>query len=113
MRIFPMGNTGLPASSKRGTVAVHAKNYHIEFMNDGNMRILSFLMDNFKDGKQICGQVTLTNEPDESMVICTPFDVPKHFYYNQKINCMHAKGYVELGDEKFAFDPAESVGTLD
>ena len=31
------------------------------------------------------------------MVICTPFDKPGHFYYNQKINCMRAAGRVRIG----------------
>ncbi len=28
------------------------------------------------------------------MVIATPFNKPGHFYYNQKINCMRARGEV-------------------
>ena len=39
------------------------------------------------------------------MVICTPFDKPGHFYYNQKINCMRAAGTVRIGGQTYTFDP--------
>ena len=47
------------------------------------------------------------------MVICTPFDKPGHFYYNQKINCMRAKGSVKYGARLYEFDPADSFAVLD
>lgn len=47
------------------------------------------------------------------MVICTPFPKPGCFYYNQKINCMRARGQVQLGDKTYCFDPADSFGVLD
>ena len=47
------------------------------------------------------------------MVICTPFDKPGHFYYNQKINCMRAAGTVRIGGQTYTFDPADSFGVLD
>ena len=55
----------------------------------------------------------LTEEPEESMVICTPFDKPGCFYFNQKINCMRARGQVRLGEKTYVFDPADSFGVLD
>lgn len=47
------------------------------------------------------------------MVICTPFGKEGHFYYNQKINCMRAKGKVELCGETYTFEPDSSFGVLD
>lgn len=47
------------------------------------------------------------------MVICTPFDKPGHFYFNQKILCMRAKGTVTIGNEKYEFSPERSFGLLD
>ena len=51
----------------------------------------------------------------ESMVIATPFDRDKHFYYNQKINCMRAEGTVTYGyhNRTYTFDPADSFAVLD
>ena len=47
------------------------------------------------------------------MVICTPFNKPGHFYYNQKINCMRASGAVRIGEEEYRFEPDSSFGVLD
>lgn len=47
------------------------------------------------------------------MVICTPFEKKAHFYYNQKINCMRAKGSVKIGEELFTFEPDTAFGLLD
>lgn len=69
--------------------------------------------DHFAVALTIDGSVTLTEEPEESMVICTPFPKPGCFYYNQKINCMRARGQVQLGDKTYCFDPADSFGVLD
>lgn len=47
------------------------------------------------------------------MVICTPFDKPGHFYFNQKINCLRASGKVTVGEDEYMLDPADSFGVLD
>ena len=49
------------------------------------------------------------------MVIATPFDKDKHFYYNQKINCMRAEGAVTYGyhNRTYTFDLADSFAVLD
>ena len=59
--------------------------------------------------------MTLTDEPAESMVIATPFDRDGHFYYNQKINCMRAEGFVTYGyhNTTYEFKPEDSFAVLD
>ena len=47
------------------------------------------------------------------MVIATPFDKPGHFYYNQKINCLRARGEVTYDGHTYVFDPADSFAVLD
>ena len=113
MRFFPMGRTDLPSTSAQGVTQIAGRGYAMCFDVSGGKRHLTAHMDNFKDGQHIDIDVTLTAEPEESVVICTPFEKEAHFYYNQKINCMRACGTVKLGDEVFAFDPAESFGVLD
>lgn len=113
MRILPMGKTGLPPSSERGDVAISGNGYGVFFRNKDGRRMLAAHMDRFKDGQAIDVQIALTDAPEESMVICTPFDKPGHFYYNQKINCMRATGKVTLGDKTYSFRPENSFGTLD
>lgn len=113
MRAFPMGRTGLPASSKKGNVAVSGKGYGILFENDGTRRVLTAHMDEFRPGEALDAHVTLADEPAESIVMCTPFSAPGQFYFNQKINCMRAEGTVTLGGRTYAFEPDRSFGTLD
>lgn len=113
MRVFPMGKTGLPISSERGDVAISGNGYGVFFRNKDGRRMLAAHMDRFKDGQAIDVQVALTDAPEESIVIATPFEKPGHFYYNQKINCMRATGKVTLGDKTYHFRPESSFGTLD
>ena len=48
------------------------------------------------------------------MVIATPWKEKKTaFYYNQKINCMPAKGKMEYDGKIYRFDPSTDFGTLD
>lgn len=113
MRAFPMGKTGLPESSAEGDVAISGKGYHLSFRHEGAERVLDFHMENFLDGTPIDGRIRLTDEPEESMVICTPFEKPRHFYYNQKINCLRAGGTVTAGGRTYVFDPADAFAVLD
>ena len=113
MRLLPLGKTGLPESSAEGVSEIARGGYALAFYHEDGARRLSFHMENFLDGDMIEGVVTLTDAPKQSMVIATPFDKPKHFYYNQKINCMRARGQVQLGDKTYCFDPADSFGVLD
>ena len=113
MRAFPMGKTGLPSTSAEGVTASSGRGYGLVFQAEGGRRELTAHMDNFRDGQPIDVHVTLTHEPEESMVICTPFDKPGHFYFNQKINCMWAAGTVRIGKEQYLFEPTNSFAVLD
>ena len=79
MRIFPMGKTNLPPTSASGVTEIAGKGYALSFNVQEGKRVLTAHMDDFKDGKPIDIDVTLTGEPEESMVICTPFEKPGHF----------------------------------
>ncbi|NLU24345.1 MAG: DUF2804 domain-containing protein [Clostridiales bacterium] len=113
MRAFPMGKTGLPETSASGVTEIRRKNYALSFHHEGATRVLTFHMADFLNGGPVEGEITLSEEPEESMVICTPFSKKKHFYYNQKINCMRASGRVEVNGETYTFSPEDSFGVLD
>lgn len=113
MRPFPMGSTALPSTSAAGVTASSGKYHALCFNVADGKRTLMVHMENFRDGEPLDAGITLTDEPEESMVICTPFDKKGHFYYNQKINCMRASGTVSIGGEKYEFSPERSFGTLD
>ena len=103
MRAFPMGRTGLPASSAAGDTVINRKHYALSFRHEEGARVLTFHMEDFLDGLPVSGRIRLTDEPEESMVICTPFEKPGHFYYNQKINCMRASGSVLVSGREYVF----------
>ncbi len=113
MSALPMGRTGLPSTSAAGITASSGKKHAILFQVGEGKRQLTAHMDGFKDGRPLDAQVTLTREPEESMVICTPFEKKAHFYYNQKINCMRASGVVRIGEEEYRFTPEDSFAVLD
>ena len=114
MSFMPLGKLKMPESSERGDVFHGGKNYSISFINKGDgKRTLIAQMKNFGPGGSLYAKVELTEEPEESMVICTPFSKPGHFYYNQKINCMRASGQVLYGGRSYDFRPEESFAVLD
>ena len=113
MKPLTLGKTLLPSTSKIGNVSYQDKQLQISFQNDGSRRILTCTFPKFKDNKTLQAHVTLTNEPKESMVIMTPYkEDPDAFYYNQKINCMQADGFVRLGTEYYYFNE-DACGVLD
>lgn len=112
MSFMPMGKTGMPSSSVSGDVQSHGRGHGLVFKNDGKTRRLIAHMNDFGDGA-IYANIELTDEPEESMVIATPFDKPGHFYYNQKINCMRAKGEVCYNGRVYTFSPEDSFAVLD
>lgn len=114
IRLFPMGKTNMPESSECGDAESYCKNHYLSFKRENDRRFLEFRMADFYDYKMIEGKISLEDPKGESMVIATPFaENPKAFYYNQKINCMPAKGYVRLGDTTYNFHPDDSVAVLD
>ena len=115
MQVLTRGRKDLPESSASGTVTASGKGYSIQFQTEPGKRTLIAQMKKFGPEGSLYAKVTLTDEPEESMVIATPFDKSAHFYYNQKINCMRAEGFVTYGygGKTYEFDPAESFAVLD
>ena len=113
MQFMTLGKKNFPATSEKGDVQSAGPNCALTFENDGKTRHLAGFMNKFKGEAPITFDLTLTDFPEESMVICTPFDKPGHFYYNQKINCMKAKGTVNLAGNEYVFTEEESLATLD
>ena len=113
MKFFTMGKLNLPSSSKSGDVVFKSKNLKLEFLNDGINRIIRCQFNNFDKKMDLNCEIELFDEPNESMVIATPFEKKRHFYYNQKINCLRAKGKAVIGGKIYHFKPTESFGVLD
>ncbi len=113
MKWFTMGKLNLPSTSKVGDVFFKSKKLQLEFLNNGKSRTIKCKFIKFDKQLDLDCEIELFDEIDDSMVIATPFEKKKHFYYNQKINCMRAKGKAIVGGKIYHFKPEESFGTLD
>lgn len=111
--ILPLGKLNLPASSKEGDCIVKKKNLYFAFINKGKERHLNVTFPKFKKNNTLSVDVILDQEPQDSMVIATPFKEKKTaFYYNQKILGMRVKGSISLGEETQTFSK-NALGLLD
>ena len=114
MSLLPMGRLKLPEHSAKGVSEHAGKGHKLKFTAFGDgRRVLTAHMDRFGDKGALDALIQLSGEPAESMVIATPFSKPKHFYYNQKINCMRAKGWFTYGGQTWHFSDHDSFAVLD
>ena len=104
----------LPATSAEGNVRVAGKDYEIAFDNDGAKRHLHGYMEHFHREDGITFDLILTDAPEESMVMVTPYkDHPEAFYYNQKINCMRVSGSIRYKEKEYICTPDDTFAVLD
>lgn len=114
MSFMPLGKLNMPETSARGDVRHGGKNHSLAFLNDGGgKRVLLAQMKALGPEGDFSARIELTDEPEESMVICTPFEKAGHFYFNQKINCMRASGRAVYGGRVYEFDREDSFAVLD
>jgi len=111
---FPMGKLNLPNTSEIGNISAKVDKANMTFDNDGKTRHLYGTYQDFAKKGEMSFDLTLSDFPEESMVIATPFDKDKHFYYNQKINCMKVEGYAKFDGKTYEFSEKNgSLATLD
>jgi len=104
----------LPPTSAKGDISVKGKGYLLSFENDGSSRRLTGFMNQFSGKDTLVFDLHLTDAPQETMVIVTPYqDHPEAFYYNQKINCLRVEGSITLGSREYRCDPADTFAVLD
>ena len=113
LNAFPMGKIGLPSSSESGVTSYSDKRLQMKFDASEGKRHITCHFDNFYEGKPFECDIVLDQPPMDSMVIATPWDKKHHFYYNQKINCMRASGWMSFDGKRYEFKPKTDFGTLD
>ena len=110
---FPMGKMKMPSSSSKGDIIYRDKRMRLEFRVDSGRRMISCDFKDFYDGKPFYCEIALDQPYMDTMTIATPWSGKKAFYYNQKINCMPAEGYMSFDDITYWFSPDKDYGTLD
>ena len=114
LNAFPMGKMQMPSDSRHGDIVYRDKRLHMEYTLEEGQRRIRCKFDNFYQGKTFRCDITLVQPKMDTMVIATPWKEKKTaFYYNQKINCMPAKGKMEYDGKIYRFDPSTDFGTLD
>ena len=114
LKAFPMGSYNMPNTSKTGDVVYKDKRLHLEFKNMEGKRLIQCRFKNFYEGKPFACKIELEQPPMDTMVIATPWKEKKTaFYYNQKINCMPARGAMSYDGKVYEFHKDTDFGTLD
>ncbi|MBQ9815159.1 MAG: DUF2804 domain-containing protein [Lachnospiraceae bacterium] len=113
LNAFPMGKLKLPSDSSSGITEYSDKRLQMKFTAEDGGRHITCHFEKFHEGKAFDCDIVLAQPEMDSMVIATPWDKKHRFYYNQKINCMRASGYMEYDGVRYEFNPQADFGTLD
>lgn len=113
MKFFTNGKVGFPSSSDAGDITWEDKNYYLHFVNHDKVRTIDVKVKEYEDKKPFEAHFDLEEMMDDSMVIATPFNKPRHFYYNEKKNCIKASGYYIFDGEKIEFSSDNTFAILD
>ena len=113
LNAFPLGKLRLPSDSSSGVTGYSDKRLQMRFEAGNGTRHITCHFERFYEGKPFDCDIVLAQPEMDSMVIATPWDKKHAFYYNQKINCMRASGYMEFDGVRYEFDPKTDFGTLD
>jgi len=111
MGFFPVKRLNMPSSSRLGHVVFQKKGFSFEFLIENDKRHLKVHMDRFKDNQTLNADIILTEKENTSMVIATPFEIKRYFYYNHKINLMTTEGSYTIGQDTYPL--IDAFGTLD
>ena len=113
LNLLPMGKLKLPSDSSSGVTTYSDQRLQMTFSAEKGKRRITCHFERFCEGKPFDCDILLEQPEMDSMVIATPWDKKAHFYYNQKIDCMRASGYMAFDGKRYDFDPASDFGTLD
>lgn len=113
LTIMPMGSFAMPSHTGDGIVAQKGSRSRFKFITENNCRRLLCDFKNFDGEKRFRCDIRLKEPEQDSLVIATPFDEKDHFYYNHKINCMPARGWVEYDGVRYRFNSKTDFGLLD
>lgn len=116
--LLPRGKIGFPLNSNHGIIKYRDKKMTLKFNYSMPKRHLTIDVPEFEwkgETLNLTANLAIHQDPElESMVIATSWkENRKAFYYNQKINCMPAKGHVKLGEKRFEFSPDTAMAGLD
>ena len=112
--LVPLGRgISLPRNSDQGDSTFDNGKVRIAFRLEGDTRRVQVDWPAFNGGQGLSADVLLQVRPEhESMTIVIPIP-ERRFYYNRKINCLPAEGWVQRGEQRATLTPHDSLGNLD
>jgi len=103
----------LPRNSSQGESLFEDKRARLQFTILPQGRQVRVNWPSFNHQRGISADILLHRKPEhESMTIVIPIE-QERFYYNCKINCLPAEGWIQYGDRREALSPQSSLGSLD
>ncbi len=103
----------LPVSPLQGVSEFRSSDLKLRFESAPNGKHVYCEFKNFYKNSDFKADLWFTDLPSESMNILTPFDDQKHFYLNQKMNCMPCSGKVIFNWHVYRFNPNQDSAVLD
>lgn len=112
--VIPFGKgISLPRGSLEGETHFANSRARLHFSATPQGRQLAVSWPDFHDGRGIRAEISFAYLPvHESMTIVIPIG-QKRFYYNHKINCMPAQGWIQYGDQREVLEAQTCLGSLD
>jgi hypothetical protein len=103
----------LPRNNTEGDSRFENEKASLTFSVRPDQRHVSVSWPGFNKGNGLEAEIALSYSADyESMNIVIPIG-KKRFYYNRKINCLPASGWVKSGDITEVLNPKNCMGSLD
>ncbi|HOJ99008.1 MAG TPA: DUF2804 domain-containing protein [Termitinemataceae bacterium] len=119
LSILPLGRLGLPESSTHeGEINVSSRKLSLTYTYQRGKRTIAFaspLVQDSQGNRGIEGTIELEQPENlESTVIAISWQENRRaFYYNQKVNCMPARGNLRIGNHTYPLNPETDRGSLD
>lgn len=112
--VIPLGKgVRLPRNSQNGEAIFSNSQVALKFETESSRRNIFVDWPSYHQGRGIKAEISLSCPPDhESMTIVIPIP-SKRFYYNRKINCMPAQGYIQYGAIQEELHHENCLGSLD
>jgi hypothetical protein len=112
--VVPLGKgIVLPRGSVSGETSFTNKQVSLRFEAKTGKRMVYVDWPGYHNGLGIKAEIALSCPPQhESITIVIPIG-QKRFYYNRKINCMPANGYIQYGNQRDELQSKKCLGSLD
>ena len=112
LTIPPGGQIALPRNSSAGESRFDNGRVRLAFKVTPTGRHLSVAWPNF-GGRPLAAEIGFEAAPQhESTIVVIPIR-GQRFYYNRKINCLPAAGWLQIGDQRTEIRPDTCLGNLD